>query len=201
MERKNINIKQHKFYPKIYESFTGGAECVPNAIESSFESKIKTCGGNDYDKTLTNITSSLVQYESIIESQKASATNLVRTLNGFLDAASSPSLITNINDMMKPLKEEKAKLEDEKRSLEDEAQVHNTIFEDEATDLSIPSPSLMTIQDWIISALMLSYLFAGLGLIGYIGYTTRWHKKSLLMTFLAVTVISVILYIILQSYA
>ena len=193
-------IKQHNFYPKIYESFTGGAECVPNAIESSFQTKIASCS-TDYNATVDRAADQLVQYESTIEVQKAASTNLVRTLNGFLDAASSPSLITNINDMMKPLKEEKSKLEYEKKSLQDEAQVHNTIFEDEATDLSVPSPSLMTIQDWIIAALMLSYLFAGLGLIGYVGYNTGWHKKSLLMTFLSVSIISVILYILLQSYA
>lgn len=196
-------IKQHKFYPKIYESFTGqNAACAPGSdgtISSINNIVNNTC--NITSVSVENTAEKLVQYESIIETQKAAATNLVRTLNGFLDAASSPSLITNINDMMKPLKEEKAKLDNEKKILQDEAQVHNTIFEDEATDLSVPSPSLMTIQDWIIAALMISYLFAGLGLIGYVGYNTGWHKKSLLMTFLAVSIISVILYILLQSYA
>jgi hypothetical protein len=197
-------ISPPKFFPKIYENFDVGsnANCPINAngTITTIDDIVKTaCTANT--TTIENTAMNLVQYQSIFDTHKVIAYDLVRTLNGFIDGVTNSALIDNINNMMTPLKEEKNKLSTERKHLEEEARIHDTVFQDESEKADIPSPSLMTIQDWVIAALMVSYLFAGLGLIGYIGYTTGWNKKTLLMTTLALIVISVLFYILLQSYA
>ena len=111
-------------------------------------------------------------------------------------------MITNINTYKTNNNSKNNKsLNDQKKKLEEELQIYSTEFVDDITDINVKSAKMLTLQDWIIASFMLSYLFASLCLLFYIGNKTNWDKKKLLLSFVILLVVSLIIYSLLQAYA
>jgi hypothetical protein len=115
------------------------------------------------------------------------------------------SLIAQINRMIIDISgykySEVSKLNKQKKELEKELELHKTEFVDDITDIKVKSPKMLTLQDWIIASFMLSYLFASLCLLFYIGTKTQWNKKILALSFLILVVVSLLIYTLLHTYA
>jgi hypothetical protein len=154
-----------------------------------------------YNTNLETNSDRLLQFDTLFLNQSVIATDLKNTLDTLISNNNGNDLLRVIGSGMEPLKRDERQLQQDIKQLQQKNSMLSTAFEEQIKDLHISSDSMITAQDWVIAALMVSYLAASLFLLAYIGITTNWNKKSLLLSFISILIITIILYIILHSFA
>ena len=155
----------------------------------------------EYDTNIENNSDRLLQFNTLFENQSVIATDLKSTLDTLISNDNGNDLLKIIGSGIEPLKKEEKQLQKDIKELQQKNSMLSAVFEENIKDLHISSDSMITAQDWIIASLMVSYLAASLFLLAYIGTTTNWNKKSLLLSFIGLLIITFILYILLHSFA
>jgi hypothetical protein len=180
-------------------------ECSPetDGTYKTINDYISTCStSNTYNTNVQTNVNNILQFNNLFENQSAIATDMKTTIDTIITNNNNGNDLLKVLDLgIQPYKEEEKKLQKEIKELQNKNTALSTAFEENIKDLHINSDSMLTAQDWVIAALMISYLAASLFVLAYIGISTNWNKKSLLFSFIGLLIITVILYIILHSFA
>ena len=182
------------------------AQCTVNAAGeySAITSILDSCGrGNtaisSNQKAILNTLAE--SYRSQFQQISAEVTSLTAEFNGLNDnkPALGATLTTDINE----LRQKKTALESEITGLNAAAAANSADFEENTAPLNTSSSigGLYTLQDWVTFLVFITYIAAAVSVLAYVGYSSQWNKKSLLMSTISLTVITMILYSFFISFA
>ena len=133
--------------------------------------------------------------------QKAIATSHLITLNALADNFPNAETLVSMKTTETALKDQHDELEREIRLLENKASAADIVFEDKAPAVTgQPREKVITLQDYILAILIITYAFFFVAAFFYVGKKTEWNKKTLSYMIAAAIVITAVGYGIIRVY-
>ncbi len=139
-------------------------------------------------------------YESALSNAAAELSALNVEYTGLSSSATniSATLTTDIAE----LEARAATIRKEIDALDRETEAASAAFEANTDPLhGGTGAAFKTLQEWIIFLLFVTYAFAAIACITYIGYTNNWNKKTLATSIIAAGILSLVLFSILKAVA
>ena len=183
--------------PQVPKTAKAAATAQNALCISSLGTFISGCGRNIDVNNAASVGPMVAKYDADFAKRRAEVVSLKYDYNNLMDAR--PQLGGTLDGTISELETEVAKLGDQIEEMENEKNVSDAEFH-ENTDPIRGRRDAATLQDWVIFLAFVSYAFAALCVIGYIGYTTNWNKKMLLIGTLGTGMIFVVLYSFLINF-
>ena len=112
--------------------------------------------------------------------QKAIATNHIMTLNALADNFPNAQTLLTMQATETTLRTQHDELESEINILENKANAADVIFEEKAQVVTgQPRDKVITLQDYILAILVITFAFFFVTAFFYVGKQTAWNKKYL----------------------
>ncbi len=177
------------------------AQCELGSYVTNINSDVCSSARTANAPNVTAVSGNLVKgYQSALENAAAELGALNMEYTGL--STSTTNIGTALTTDIAELEARAATIRREIDALNRETEAASAAFEANTEPLGGGTGSAFkTLQEWIIFLLFVTYAFAAIAGIAYVGHRTSWDKKTLATTIVAAGVLSLILFSILQAVA
>ncbi len=188
----------------LFEGFeaTTAAACTSTGsattnLQSSINTYLSQCkAGGDYPNSVKNFFRDSFNITNQFEGMKAMYDDLDITFKNIISNGNVLSFVDNLDKTLKEISNVESDLKKKRTTLEQESDAHDRRFVEEkvvAGDLTEPDYSSKMLQDKVIKALYITYLFFAIAIIAsYVRYSGYSIKNIGVASFLILMISSIL---------